>query len=58
MPTINQLVRKPRKPVNGKTKSPALRLKLTRGRLNSGKGAPQKHGVRTQVRRIKPNKPN
>jgi small subunit ribosomal protein S12 len=58
MPTINQLVRKPRKPVVGKTKAPALRFKLTRGRLIRGKGAPQKRGVCTQVRTMTPKKPN
>jgi small subunit ribosomal protein S12 len=58
MPTINQLVRKPRKPVTKKTKAPALRFNLTRGRLHRGKGAPQKRGVCTQVRTMTPKKPN
>ena len=46
MPTINQLVRKPRKPVIKKTKAPALRFtynslkgKLTRGKGSLGKAA-------------------
>src|SRR4051794_7282612 len=46
MPTVNQLVRHPRKPVKGKTKTPALR------------GAPQKRGVCTRVYTITPKKPN
>ena len=36
MPTINQLLRKPRKPVTKKTKAPALRFSLTRGKLTVG----------------------
>jgi small subunit ribosomal protein S12 len=60
MPTINQLVRKPRKPVTKKTKAPALRFSYNsmRGRLMRGKGAPQKRGVCTQVRTMTPKKPN
>ena len=46
MPTVNQLVRHPRKPVKGKTKTPALR------------GAPQKRGVCTRVYTVTPKKPN
>ncbi len=46
MPTINQLVRKPRKQQYTKTKSPAL------------KGAPQKRGVCTKVFVMTPKKPN
>ncbi len=60
MPTINQLVRKPRKPTTKKTKAPALRFTLNslRGRLTRGPGAPQKRGVCTQVRTMTPKKPN
>ncbi len=60
MPTINQLVRKPRKSVTKKTKAPALRFTLNslRGRLTRGRGAPQKRGVCTQVRTMTPKKPN
>src|SRR6185295_784410 len=58
MPTINQLVRKPRKPVVKKTKAPALRFHLNRGRLIRRKGAPQKRGVCTQVKTMTPKKPN
>ncbi len=60
MPTINQLVRKPRKPVAKKTKAPALRFSYNslQGKLTRGKGAPQKRGVCTQVRTMTPKKPN
>src|SRR5919205_1701894 len=46
MPTINQLVRRPRTQAVGKTKTPALR------------GAPQKRGVCTRVYTVTPKKPN
>ena len=46
MPTINQLIRKPRKPVTRKSASPAL------------KGNPQKRGVCTRVYTTTPKKPN
>ncbi len=46
MPTIQQLVRKPRKKVVTSTKTPAL------------KGAPQKRGVCTRVYTTTPKKPN
>ena len=46
MPTINQLVRKGRKKVEKKTKSPALQ------------GNPQKRGVCTRVYTTTPKKPN
>src|SRR5687767_12011280 len=51
MPTINQLVRKPRKPVVKKTKAPALRFTYNslKGKLTRGKGSPFKRGVCTQV---------
>ena len=61
MPTINQLVRKGRKPVRKKTKAPALRVRfntLTSRVSTSGKGSPQKRGVCTQVRTVTPKKPN
>ena len=60
MPTINQLVRKPRKPVTKKTKAPALRFvhnSLT-NRTTAGRGSPQKRGVCTAVRTVTPKKPN
>ena len=46
MPTINQLIRKGRKSVSKKTKSPAL------------EGCPQKRGVCTRVMTMTPKKPN
>ena len=46
MPTINQLVRKPRESTRIKSKSPALRL------------SPQKRGVCTRVYTTTPKKPN
>ncbi|HEU5016198.1 MAG TPA: 30S ribosomal protein S12 [Roseiflexaceae bacterium] len=60
MPTINQLIRKPRKPVTKKTKAPALRFNLNslKGKLTRVSGAPQKRGVCTQVRTMTPKKPN
>jgi small subunit ribosomal protein S12 len=60
MPTINQLVRKPRKQVVKKTKAPALRFTYNslRGKLTRGKGSPQKRGVCTKVSTVTPKKPN
>ncbi|MDP8258376.1 MAG: 30S ribosomal protein S12 [Candidatus Aadella gelida] len=46
MPTINQLIRKGRKKIKYKTKSPALQ------------GCPQKRGVCLQVKTRTPKKPN
>ena len=46
MPTIQQLIRKPRKKVVANTKTPAL------------KGSPQKRGVCTRVYTTTPKKPN
>lgn len=46
MPTINQLVRKPRRAVVKKSKSPAL------------ENAPEKRGVCLQVKTMTPKKPN
>lgn len=46
MPTINQLVRQPRRPKQTRSKSPAL------------KGCPQRRGVCVQVKTKTPKKPN
>ena len=46
MPTINQLIRKPRKAPANRTKSPAMA------------GCPQKRGVCTRVTTTTPKKPN
>ena len=63
VPTINQLVRKGRKSVKKKTKSPALRYTNSSmgrysGTLRSATYAPQKRGVCTQVKTMTPKKPN
>lgn len=60
MPTINQLVRKGRKKVTKKTKSPALRFiyNALKNKMMEGKGSPQKRGVCTQVKTTTPKKPN
>jgi small subunit ribosomal protein S12 len=60
LPTINQLVRKGRKPVTKKTKAPALRFILNslKQKTIRGRGSPQKRGVCTQVRTMTPKKPN
>ncbi len=60
MPTVNQLVRKGRKKVIKKTKTPALRLTYNalKNRMVRGKGSPQKRGVCTQVKTTTPKKPN
>ncbi len=59
MPTINQLIRKGRKQVKYKSKSPALgvnynSLKKRTTNVNS----PQKRGVCTAVKTVTPKKPN
>jgi small subunit ribosomal protein S12 len=46
MPTINQLIRKPRRPKTYRTKVPALQ------------GCPQRRGVCTRVYTVTPKKPN
>jgi len=60
LPTINQLIRKGRKKVAKKTKSPALRFTFNalKNRMVEGKGSPQKRGVCTQVKTTTPKKPN
>ena len=61
VPTINQLVRKGRKPKPRKSKSPALQYTFNsfkQRRAQRSKGAPQKRGVCTHVRTMTPKKPN
>lgn len=61
MPTINQLIRKGRKPRKTKSKAPALQYTLNsmkQRRIRNPKGAPQKRGVCTVVRTMTPKKPN
>jgi small subunit ribosomal protein S12 len=60
LPTINQLVRKGRKEVTKKTKTPALRFTYNalKNRVIQGSGSPQKRGVCLQVKTTTPKKPN
>ena len=60
MPTVNQLVRKPRVKVVKKTKAPALRYGFNslKNRVKRTTGSPQKRGVCVQVRTVTPKKPN
>lgn len=61
MPTINQLVRKPRKSTHKKSTSPALQStfnSLKSKRVQLKKGAPQKRGVCVKVGTMTPKKPN
>ncbi len=60
MSTINQLVRKGRKKVIKKTKTPALRYTYNalKNKMMQGNGSPQKRGVCIQVKTTTPKKPN
>ncbi|OIM68891.1 30S ribosomal protein S12 [Oenococcus oeni] len=59
MPTINQLVRKPRKPRTFKSKVPALNFGYnSMSRKQTNNTAPQKRGVATRVGTMTPKKPN
>jgi small subunit ribosomal protein S12 len=61
MPTINQLVRKGRKPRHSKSKAPALQFTLNtfdQKRTRRAGGSPQKRGVCTVVKTMTPKKPN
>jgi small subunit ribosomal protein S12 len=60
LPTVNQLVRKGRKKVTKKTKTPALRFTYNalKNRMVRGAGSPQKRGVCVQVKTTTPKKPN
>ncbi len=61
MPTINQLVRRPRKTAKRKSKSPALQFAmdtLHRKRTELRRGASFKRGVCTKVTTMTPKKPN
>jgi small subunit ribosomal protein S12 len=61
VPTINQLVRKGRKPKPSKSKAPALQYTFNsfkQRRAYRAKGAPQMRGVCTNVRTMTPKKPN
>jgi small subunit ribosomal protein S12 len=60
VPTINQLVRKGRKKIIKKAKTPALNFSYNslKGRMMEGKSSPQKRGVCIQVKTTTPKKPN
>jgi len=60
LPTVNQLVRKGRKRVSRKTKTPALRFiyNILKNKMVCEKGSPQKRGVCVQVKTTTPKKPN
>lgn len=59
MPTINQLVHKPRKPKTTKSKAPALNIGYnSRKKIQTSIASPQKRGVATRVGTMTPKKPN
>jgi len=61
MPTISQLIRKPRRMAVKKSKTPALRLRqntLKRKKKDEPKGSPFKRGVCVKVTTTTPKKPN
>jgi len=61
MPTISQLIRKPRKTAKRKDKTPGLTLRqntLRRKKTEEVKGSPFKRGVCVKVTTITPKKPN
>ena len=59
MPTINQLIRKPRRSPKAKSKSPALGLVTNNLRnKNYNKPAPFKRGVCIRVTTLSPKRPN
>lgn len=61
MPTINQLMRKPRYKSKKKSKSPALQIgfnTIKNRTVKIKKGAPQKRGVCIKVTTLTPKKPN
>ena len=61
MPTISQLIRKPRKQVKKKSKTPALQSRLNslrRIKRDEWRGSPFKRGVCVKVTTTTPKKPN
>ncbi|HTM68216.1 MAG TPA: 30S ribosomal protein S12 [Candidatus Binatia bacterium] len=61
MPTMNQLIRRGRKPLKAKSKTPALEFTLDtlhRRRTFLSKGTPYKRGVCVKVTTMTPKKPN
>ena len=61
MPTISQLIRKPRRSLKKKSKTPALRVRqntLRRRKKEEQRGSPFKRGVCVKVTTTTPKKPN
>lgn len=59
MPTINQLVRKPRKSKVSKSKVPAMNFGYnSKTKRQTNNSSPQKRGVATRVGTMTPKKPN
>lgn len=60
MPTVNQLVRKGRRNIGKRNKTPALRFVFNalKNRTKQIDGSPQKRGVCLQVKTMTPKKPN
>ena len=59
MPTMNQLIRKPRRSAKKKSKTPSLGITLdTLHRKRSNNNAPLKRGVCVRVSTMTPKKPN
>ena len=61
LPTINQLVKKGRKSIGKRAKSPALQVSyssLSGRTTRNRRGSPQRRGVCLQVKTIPPKKPN
>jgi small subunit ribosomal protein S12 len=61
MPTVNQLIKRTRRSLSKKTKSPAIHYiynSLKNVQKWNANGAPQRRGVCVQVRTMTPKKPN
>jgi small subunit ribosomal protein S12 len=61
MPTINQLIKRPRRSQKSKSKAPAMQTVLNtiqRRRRQMAKGSPYKRGVCVKVTTMTPKKPN
>ncbi len=61
MPTIHQLIKRPRRPLKVKSKAPALQTvqnTIKRYKKEMPKGAPYKRGVCVKVTTMTPKKPN
>ncbi len=60
MPTVNQLVHRPRTKKGKRSRTPALRFIFNALEIRAwrGEGSPQKRGVCLQVKTVTPKKPN